>query len=160
MQSEGPLHINLALASAKAECPTVALDDTFFSNLDQDEIVGGNVSVVLRVMPSVSQIYAVKIDIKGSVTVRCDRCLDPLPILVDIHDEVKVKDAEPDDNDPGDANYTEGPNSMYDFGWDIYEIIETSLPTKRVHASGQCNEDVARFVSGSDDDFSSENEDE
>ena len=101
-----------------------------------------------------------KIDIKGSVTVRCDRCLDPLPILVDIHDEVKVKDAEPDDNDPWDANYTEGPNSMYDFGWDIYEIIETSLPTKRVHASGQCNEDVARFVSGSDDDFSSENEDE
>ncbi len=151
MQSEGTLHINLAQASAQAECLQLALNDTYFSSLDQDEIVGGNVVVKIRVKPAVGQIYAVKVEVEGEVTVLCDRCLDPLVIPVGVADEVKVKDGEEEDSDAWDMKYAEGCHSAYDLSWDVYEIIETSLPMQRVHPEGGCNADMLSRIMHEED---------
>ena len=146
MQSEGLLHINLPQASDATEAVKVALDDTFFSSLDQDEIVGGNVNVSLQVYASAGQIYVVKVDIEGSVVVQCDRCLDPLTLPVRVSDEVRVKDGDEEEGDAWDIKYVKGPRSEYDFSWDVYEIVETSLPMQRVHGEGECNEEVTRLI--------------
>ena len=153
MQSKGLLHINLAQASAKAESIHVALDSSFFSSLDQEEIEGGNINVTLKVKTPVHQIYAVTVDIEGSVIVRCDRCLDPLTLNIEAHEEIKVKDGEQEENDGWDLKYAECTDSSHDFSWDIYEIAETSLPMQRVHEEGECNPDMVGRIMRDDADL-------
>ncbi len=143
MQSESPLHIDLAKASQQGSTLNISLNDSYFKELDQEEIEGGHVDVRLTVKPAQNDIYSVKVEVEGVAKVLCDRCLDELSIPVNAVETIKVKDGEEEDFDGDDLKYTEGRNCMYDFSWDVYEIVETSLPLQRVHADGECNPDIA-----------------
>lgn len=153
MQSKGLLNINLSKASAQAECIHAILDDTFFSSLDQEEILGGRIDVALKVKAPVHQIYTVEVGITGTVVVSCDRCLEPLELDIEAQEELHVKDGDQEETDPWDLIYAEGLDSTHDFGWDIYEIAETSLPIQRVHAENECNPDMVGRIMKDDADL-------
>ena len=122
------------------------LTDRFFADLEQEEISGGDIHAEIFVRATAGDIYNVQVKVKGNVIVACDRCLDPLQIEVEASDTLKVKDADPEDCDADDMLYLEANNPCYDFSWQVYEIIETSLPMQRVHPEGECNKDMVSYI--------------
>lgn len=142
MQSISPLHIDLAKASQQGSTLNISLNDNYFKELDQEEIEGGQIDVRLTIKPAQNDIYNIKVEVEGVAKVLCDRCLDELALPVNTSETIKVKDGEEEDFDGDDFKYTEGRNSTYDFSWDIYEIVETSLPLQRMHPVGKCNPDI------------------
>lgn len=146
MQSENLLNINLAHVAEAAKRLDIELTDRFFADLEQEEISGGDIHAEIFVRATAGDIYNVQIKVKGNVIVACDRCLDPLQIEVEASDTLKVKDADPEDCDADDMLYLEANNPCYDFSWQVYEIIETSLPMQRVHPEGECNKDMVSYI--------------
>lgn len=146
MQSENLLNINLAHVAEAAKRLNIELSDRFFADLGQEEISGGEIHVEITVKVSAGNIYNVGIYAKGYVTVACDRCLDPLDINVEVSDTIKVKDGDPEDSDAADMLYLESSSPNIDISWQVYEIIETSLPMQRVHDEGECNPEVTAYI--------------
>lgn len=146
MQSENLLNINLAHVAEAAKRLDIELTDHFFADLEQEEISGGDIHAEIFVRATAGDIYNVQVKVKGNVIVACDRCLDPLQIEVEASDTLKVKDADPEDCDADDMLYLEANNPCYDFSWQVYEIIETSLPMQRVHPEGECNKDMVSYI--------------
>ena len=159
MQSDNLLNINLAHAAEAAKRIHVELTNDFFADLEQEEISGGAVHADILVLASAGDIYTIKINVQGSVIVKCDRCLDPLTIDVEADDIIKVKDGEPHESDAVDLHYLEGNSLCYDLSWDLYEIIETALPMQRVHQHGECNQEMLSFILGEDDELEDDEED-
>lgn len=152
MQSDNLLNINLARVSETYEPVKVELSDRFFADLEQEEISGGEVVVELSVRASAGSIYKVHIKAEGYVTVECDRCLDPLRLDVNTTDTLNVKDADPEESDSVDMLYLEAGSNFYDFSWEVYEIIETSLPLQRIHPEGECNKEMESYILRDSDD--------
>lgn len=157
MQSGNLLNINLAQAAEAAKRLNIELTDRFFADLEQEEISGGEVRLDISVKPPVGNVYKVYVKAEGYVTVACDRCLDPLQIDVDTEDVLKIKDADPEDADAMDMLYLEANTSCYDISWQVYEIIETSLPMQRVHPDGECNPEMLGFIMSNPKDEQEEN---
>ena len=151
MQSGNLLNINLASVAEAAEGLDVELTDRFFADLEQEEISGGELHAHIVVRASAGDIFKVKVQVEGFVTVPCDRCLDPLRLEVDVEDEVKVKDADPAENDDVELLYMDKGSRTFDLSWSLYEIIETSLPIHRAHPEGECNADMVSYIISSNE---------
>ena len=143
MPSTETLKIDLRELAKRGESKTFSLTDSFFQELDQDEITGGNIQVKLNVRETAGDIFEVSIVIEGEVVVLCDRCLDDLTLPVEVKDNIKIyagnEDEIPEDDD---IRILEGNGYKYDMSWDIYELTELSLPLQRVHEDNQCNPDM------------------
>ena len=106
----------------------IQLDDTFFSSLEKTEILSGNVAakviLILR-----EEDYQLKIAVRGTVFVVCDRCLDPMPL--DINDEQEIWSE--DEENPTTKL------STIDLSWLVYEIVSINIPLVHSHQTGECN---------------------
>ena len=143
MPSTETLQIDLRELAKSGELKSYSLTDSFFQELDQDEIVGGTIEVGLKGRETAGNIFEVSIVIKGEVVVLCDRCLEDLTLPVDLEENIKIyagnEETIPEDED---IRILEGNGYKYDISWDIYEITELSLPLQRVHEENQCNPDM------------------
>lgn len=148
MQSVDLLHIRLDQAANAAAPMLYKLDDSFFADLEQEEISGGLIDAEVRVKASAGDIYTIHIALKGNVTVACDRCLEPLTLDVDTEDIIKVKDGMAEDCDDPEMLYCHTADTSFDLSWQVYEIIETSLPLLRYHPEGECNEEMLDYITG------------
>lgn len=125
----------------------LSLDDSFFASLDQDEILGGNVEVMLNAREKADGVYQLKYTLAGTVKVQCDRCLGKMEISVEAGNEVGLchEDSDrgaADAGDGNDVNVIPPGTRYYDVSWDIYETIVLSLPIQRVHEERQCDESM------------------
>lgn len=128
----------------------VHLDDAFFQELDQDEIIGGDVEVTLHVKKGVGEIFHFNYTMKGFAKVLCDRCLDEVSLAVDFSDSVQVAHGDPED-DNGDAIIIPFSQLTYNTDWDMYELISVHFPIQHVHPEGECNPDmISRFSTEED----------
>ena len=73
----------------------------------------------------------VECSIEGSVTVPCDRCLEPLEISVET----------------GFSETYAPEGDELDFNQDVYDYACTALPLQRVHEDGECNPETIKFLS-------------
>ncbi len=73
----------------------------------------------------------VECSIEGSVTVPCDRCLDPLEIPIET----------------GFSETYAPEGDELDFNQDVYDYVCTALPLQRVHEDGECNPETIKFLS-------------
>lgn len=96
------------------------------------EILDANVNVEVRVTKEGSQKVEADVTLKGSVTVQCDRCLEPLQIPVDENPQEVFK--------PGTVEIE------WDLSQEVYDYICLAMPLQRVHPEGQCNPDTVRFL--------------
>ena len=120
------------------------VDDAFFGSLEQDEILRGEaeVKVVLRCH---GDEVLLKLSCAGAVAVTCERCLDEVVLPVEAEDEVLLVLADHDE-DGEDRVLIDRRNTVFDLGWLIYEIIETSLPLVRRHPEGECNPQMEELL--------------
>lgn len=146
MQSENPLHINLARLGNLPYRFEIELTDRFFADLEQEEISGGDVHAQILVKAMTDCIYQIQAQMQGRVVTLCDRCLEPLTLTVQAETELKVKDAPPHESDDPEMQYLEADNPCYDLSWDLYEAIETAMPIQRVHPEDECNPEMTRYI--------------
>ena len=113
------------------------LDKDYFDVVEATEVKGGMLQAVLDVHKTAGM-YEVNIHVEGEATVVCDICLDDLqqPICTDSRFVVRLGDRY---SDEGEAITIPAEEGMLDVSWLIYEMIALAIPTRHVHAEGECN---------------------
>jgi len=106
----------------------ITLDDAFFKDLEKTEILSGKVECKATLNLR-EEDYQLNIAVRGTVFVVCDRCLDPMPLEIDVNDEMidSLNDA------------AELPNDELDLSWLAYEIVSINIPLVHSHQAGECN---------------------
>ena len=104
------------------------LDDAWFRTLEKTEVLAGKADVHASLVTGGEQARSgsmLSVDVKGTVQVTCDRCLEPMDVAVDAADEMLL---EPEDEKNG-----------VDLAWMAYEILSVNLPLVHCHPAGGCN---------------------
>lgn len=83
----------------------------------------------------------VSCEVKGSVTVECDRCLEDLVIPVDFTADLAIKTAKigEETEEADDFIIIDPSEGEVDLKQFIYDYICVNLPLKKVHGEGECN---------------------
>jgi len=124
----------------------------FFQMFDNAEILDAAVGIEAKAVKS-GHYIGIDLDIRGSVTVPCDRCLEDLTLPVEAHPAFSVKFGE---EAGSEEEMREGSREILlvsdadtdlDLSQVIYDYVCLSLPMQRVHAEGACNPDTVRFLS-------------
>ena len=120
----------IGLASGKTEFDW-EVGREFFARFGNEEILDAGISVNATVVN-----HGVTLDvecaIEGTVTVPCDRCLDPLTLPV----ETGFEDT-----------YVPEDDSL-DLSQDVYDFVCTALPLQRVHENEEdCNQETLKYLS-------------
>ena len=101
----------------------------FFESFGNSDVLDAGIAVSATLVNHGLTID-VACEIRGSVTVPCDRCLEPLELPVDTSFEE-----------------TFAPEShVLDLNQDVYDFVMTSLPMQRVHGEGGCNSETTKFI--------------
>ena len=149
MSSKDAYIVPLRSVQREAVARTLHLDNEYFADLDQCEILGGDVEVEMRVRFGAGDTYLFTYKGKGTVVVACDRCLDPTTLPIVFEEELRV--GYDDDNADADLIVIPFSQTHYDTAWDIYESIALNLPLQRVHPEGMCNADMMSRFSAEED---------
>jgi uncharacterized metal-binding protein YceD (DUF177 family) len=114
------------------------LTDEYFQSLDDAEIRRGNINAQLSIRKAAAGEFVLSVRVNGSVTVRCDLCLEdmeqPIENKVDFMVHLGQSDNIDDDTIVVDEN-----DEVLDTAWSVYETIALAVPIKHVHAPGKCN---------------------
>lgn len=140
-----PYRIDLEAAVREAKLLTLNANNDFFAALDQQEILGGDLNVTIGVKLMSGGIFRLSIEAEGTVSVVCDRCLEPVELEVSTHDERDV--ASFDAIEPPVDMVSVNRDGTYDTTWDVYETVVLSLPIQRTHEEGACNPEMLDILS-------------
>ncbi len=126
----------------------------FFESFDNSEILDSDVDVCATIEKS-NRYIGLDVDLKGHVTVSCDRCLEDLDLPVAATPKFSVKfgkgaPAPEEDPKEGEREILMLPDSDadLDLGQIVYDFVNISLPLQRVHEDGKCNPEVMKFLNG------------
>ena len=126
-------------------------DHKFFQKFDNTEILDAVLEVQARAVKS-GHYIGVDLDIRGTVTVACDRCLEDLQLPVEAHPAFSVKFGEEVSSEEEmregsrEILFLSASDTDLDLSQVIYDYVCLSLPMQRVHAEGECNPDTVRFL--------------
>lgn len=129
----------------------------FFSGFDNSEILDADIEVAVTVEKSGNYI-GVDMDLEGTVTVACDRCLADLELPVTASPRFSVKFGEEPEHDTVTADEGEREiiflpetDTEMDMSQLIYDYTCTSLPLSRVHEDGECDPDTVKYLCKDED---------
>lgn len=113
----------------------------FFESFEYSEIQDCKVHVKMDMEKS-STMLVLLFDVEGTVDFPCDRCLEPvtLPIEGNYRQVVKFSDYEESDDD----EIIILPTGEYEIDVKklIYDFVMLSIPLKRAHEEGECDEEA------------------
>ncbi|MBQ8335236.1 MAG: DUF177 domain-containing protein [Tidjanibacter sp.] len=131
-----------------------ALNDEFLEAIGDEELIG--VDAVAKVtLTKAASMLTFDVEIAGTVSVECDRCLDELALPVEISDRLYVKFSEDELDFDGEVMWLNPADSQIDLADYIYETLLLALPYQRVHESiEECNQEmIAKFQIVSQEEF-------
>lgn len=113
------------------------LDDAYFEAIKAPEVSVGSLKVDMSVRKT-DILFELDFDIKGTIQVPCDRCLEPMEQEINAKSRLVAKygEAYSEDDDLVTVPKEDG---VLDVAWFIYEFIALNIPIKHVHAPGKCN---------------------
>ena len=129
------------------------VDDALFQAFEGSEVKHGTAKVSIELTKAASML-TLDVEIRGEVTVECDRCLDDCILPIEFDDQIHVKFSEEEIEFDGEVLWLNPSEGEIELGRYIYDSIVLSLPYSRVHAEGDCNPDMlARFTTVSEEEF-------
>lgn len=130
------------------------LDGDFLEAIGDEELAGVQATAKVT-MTKAASMLTFDVEISGTVTVECDRCLDELPLPVDISDRLYVKFSEDEVDFDGEVMWLNPADDKIDLAEYIYETILLALPYQRVHERIEdCNQEmIAKFRIVSQEEF-------
>ena len=126
-------------------------DTEFFQQFDNQEFLFAAITVDAAAVKAADSID-VDLDVRGTVTVKCDRCLGDLELGVEAHPRLSIRldpDADLQGTETGEREmiFPQSSDSSADLRQVIYDYVCLSLPMHRVHPEGECDPDTVRFLS-------------
>ena len=125
-------------------------DTEFFHTFDNTEILDADVEAQVRVVKQGQRKVEVELALGGSLTVPCDRCLEPLQVPVKTRHAFSVRFDVPSGSDLSEDGKEILPLGSADADLDlqqaVYDYACLALPIQRVHPEGACNPDTVRFL--------------
>jgi len=123
----------------------------FFEEFENDQILDADVKVNATVEKS-GKYVGIDLDLEGTVTVPCDRCLEPLTLPVDEHPCFSVKFS--DTASEGDYDESSGreilvlpeSDAFLDLGQIVYDYVCLSVPIVKTHPEGECNPETVKYL--------------
>ncbi|MGE5428604.1 MAG: YceD family protein [Methylococcaceae bacterium] len=108
------------------------VDDKFFAEFDASIVDEGlvNVKVTLEKQSSLMTFW---FDIKGTVSVQCDLCLEMYNQPIESHDRVFVRLGERENIEGDDLIWVSTNDYQLNVAQLIYEFIGLAIPIKKVH---------------------------
>lgn len=113
------------------------LDDGFFAN-NEGRTQGGCLTAHATATPMGAETYEVRVQLKGTVAVPCDRCLAPLTLPIDTADTLSVRLGEEYDDD-GDTLTAPRSTMRLPLAGVLRQLTELALPYRLCHPSGGCD---------------------
>lgn len=149
-----PFVISLnGLARGRSEfCRRVGKE--FFGDFGNSEVSDADVTVDVTVEKAEGFI-GVDCRILGTVTLPCDRCLEPLTLPVDTVARLSVKfcTSVPREDGPAASGgereilYLSEADTDLDLSQTVYDYALLALPMQKVHAEGECNPQTLKYLS-------------
>ena len=120
----------------------------FFEIFENTEILDAHLDADVRVEKS-GRYIGVDCDVRGEVTVECDRCLDELDMPIDVEIKLSVKyGSEESSEDPQQGEreviFIPETDAEMDMSQIIYDYVCLSLPMQRMHDEADCNPEVMK----------------
>lgn len=134
---------------------TYEVGDEFFAEFETTEIQHCD-AVVKVTLEKNTSFMILKFEIDGSVSVSCDRCGNPLALMLWDEFQLVIKQVEsPDEmneneDDPDIYYISRNESHLHLAGW-IYEFVLLSIPTQRMcpedeNGNSQCNKEVLEML--------------
>lgn len=149
MDTSGHFEIDFRGLQSEVETFTWHLNDTFFSALDQQEIMHGALTATLRVNKKAAG-YRLEIHATGTIEIPCDRCLEPMTQPIDAEDCIEIRLGDSFDDD-GERIIIPEDKPVLDVSWNLYETIALAIPTFHAHPDGECPEAVSQYLVADDE---------
>lgn len=105
------------------------LDSAYFASMEHPLLLGGQVHAHAWLDLREND-FDLRIFVSGEVQVTCDRCLEPMTLLVEAEDMMEIEE---------DAQ-------TLDIEWLAYELIIVNLPTVHCHPEGECNPEMDQLL--------------
>ena len=125
-------------------------DDSLFAAYENTDIRHAQGRVGVTLLRSASMLE-LKVSIRGSVVVACDRCLDDCTVPVEFDGTLVVKFSDEVSDYDGEVMWLSPSAGSVDLTQYVYESILLSLPYQRVHPDGECDPEMLgrfRIVTG------------
>jgi len=124
------------------------IGDTFFEQVKDAEITGGQVSVIVT-MAKEERMMDLHLEISGRVAVSCDRCNELMDVEVNGNERLIVKLGDHYYEESEDVQVIPDTAHQFDLGPFIYEYIHLLLPIRRVHpedaeGKSECDPEIIR----------------
>ena len=116
----------------------VELHDEVFQEMG-GYINKGNIIAKAVCRKATHQEFTFAIHAEGNVFTPCDRCLEDVDLRIDIDNVLNVIIGDEDD-DEGDVLMVSKVKPKFDLTSLVYQFVALSLPIRRVHQPGMCNE--------------------
>ena len=128
----------------------------FFESFENDEILDADLQIRILVEKS-GRYVGVDCDVEGTITVECDRCLDPLEMPVDEQVRLSVKFGEEENAETGQDSerevvFVKEDDAELDMSQIVYDYACLALPMQRMPEDGGCTPAVMKYYGGVEED--------
>ncbi|MFN6379105.1 MAG: YceD family protein [Flavobacteriales bacterium] len=118
------------------------LTEAFFEAFEYSEITESNIAVELE-FEKQGTLMVLDFELKGSVTLLCDRCGDPYSQIIQSNERLIVKFGDETGHTDEDILVLGPSENTVDVSQYLYEYAHLALPAKHVHAAeAECNQEV------------------
>ena len=125
----------------------LVLDEQFFQALPDAEIHSGRLDATVRIA-ALGERFEADLSVKGTVTVPCDRCLQPMDLPVDEEEHLVFKLGEAYEELSDELVVIDQEDAVVHFDWYLYEMIALAVPMRCVHEDGGCDPAMEQYLSG------------
>lgn len=129
------------------------VDKTLFQEFESTEIEDGDLNVSVTAERTEKEL-SLHVAIRGTVTVACDRCLEPYQQPVAFDGDLLIRFSDEEQEYDGEVLWLAPGETEASLAQYIYESIVLALPYQRVHPDGGCDPDMlSRFRIVSEEEF-------
>ena len=149
MDTSGRFKIDFRDLTGDEMTRTWMLDDSFFSDLDEQDIKHGKLTATLRVKKKAAS-FQLDIHAIGTIEIPCDRCLEPMTQPIDAEDSIEARLGDTLEDD-GDRITIPEDHPVLDVSWNLYETIALAIPIFHTHPEGECPVDIGQYLATDDE---------
>ncbi len=123
------------------------LSELFFAEFGDDEFVRALVKVDVD-LDKRDNILTLMFRINGDITTLCDRCLEEVTLHIN-ETRVMLVGFEGNEKRPVDADdivVLDHKEHVLNVAQHMYDYVSLSLPMRRVHEEGECDEEALRII--------------
>ena len=138
------LILNLDNRIVEGQKFSLTLDEAFFK-MAGGIITRGNVSADCVCDKIANDCFHFKIHSVGKVFTLCDRCLEDVELRINITNDMLFQLGD-EDFDDGDMLIVDRNNPIVNMDNLVYQLVVVSLPIKRIHEPGMCNDVMMKEI--------------